>query len=412
MSKLSAVRKVFKGAVPDVPVGRTQPARLGPTTPEDIGLTAPPKVEESVDRFTDSRPTDVLDAEIDMSKQDFLDSARQQVREGKKLDLDAESAAIRHQVYIKRGVDSREPVNIKAHNKYGKKYPNVTFDRMLNKEELERWDNAFREFEKATNIDAQALNHFGELHVQHLDPDVYEVRFPKKMTSVDEIEIGSRTKLGSYDEVTASIMSRNKGTSTHLHELFHMLDGQMFAMYHKGNPKYKVVRDAKGTPTSVERTGNRMYGPQSMISEDMSEVDVPTMREPLRKAWENMRETVYNLGNEVKDGSYYERALAKDAAHGDPYWATDHELLARAFEAYVQAKLGTKVDRGSSTTHPFKREVPELVRAFDKFFKEIKVADNVELPTGEKGKVIWGVGAGATYSLVPTESSVPKKQDI
>jgi len=390
----------MKGAMDELSAGGMEPA---PATPSMMGAV---DEGEQPSAFANKNfdPVSHVQMELDMAKDDFSQSVKEQLLSGNPLEYGSLSANIRSQQYQLRVANSRKPETVKMWEKTADKYPHVDFDLMLDKDELGLWDKSFQQFEEVTGLDAQAMSHYGELRVAYLDPEEYVPTFSKRKDgSLDEVGVGTRTALGEYMERTSTISSRVKDdTTTHLHELFHLLDGQMFAMYHKNNPKYKVQRNSLGEPLSVSRTGKERLSNDSMVSEDLSEVSLPDMRPELRSAWMNLRRTMYTLGNEVKDGSYYERSLAKDAkTTADPYWATDPELLARSFQVYANHKL--KGNSKMSPVHPFKRETPELVKAMDKFFKEINVAEEVTLPSGEKGKVLWGVGLGATYSLVPRQ---------
>ena len=107
-----------------------------------------------------------------------------------------------------------------------------------------------------------------------------------------------------------------------------------------------------------------------------------------------MKEAFDNVVKTVKESGMYQRSLSLDNARENPYWSSEIELTARAFEAYVKDKLaekGTKndflvnilnekdVENPNRYQYPTKGERVKIDEAFERLF------DTMQTEPTEKG---------------------------
>lgn len=107
-----------------------------------------------------------------------------------------------------------------------------------------------------------------------------------------------------------------------------------------------------------------------------------------------MKEAFDNVVKTIKESGMYQRALSLDNARENPYWSSETELTARAFEAYVKDKLaekGTKndflvnilneedVENPNRYQYPTTDERVKIDEAFDRLF------DTMQTEPTEKG---------------------------
>lgn len=107
-----------------------------------------------------------------------------------------------------------------------------------------------------------------------------------------------------------------------------------------------------------------------------------------------MKEAFDNVVKTIKESGMYQRALSLDNARENPYWSSEIELTARAFEAYVKDKLaekGTKndflvnilneedVENPNRYQYPTTGERVKIDEAFDRLF------DTMQTEPTEKG---------------------------
>ena len=107
-----------------------------------------------------------------------------------------------------------------------------------------------------------------------------------------------------------------------------------------------------------------------------------------------MKEAFDNVVKTVKESGMYQRSLSLDNARENPYWSSETELTARAFEAYVKDKLaekGTKNDflvnilneedvkNPNRYQYPTKGERVKIDEAFERLF------DTMQTEPTEKG---------------------------
>ena len=100
-----------------------------------------------------------------------------------------------------------------------------------------------------------------------------------------------------------------------------------------------------------------------------------------------MKEAFDNVVKTVKDSEMFTRSKRRDQARAAPYWSSEKEMTARAFEAYVkdrQAEKGTKnglpvniIDTGtvieeSDYEYPTKSERIKIDEAFDRLFNTMQ----------------------------------------
>ena len=100
-----------------------------------------------------------------------------------------------------------------------------------------------------------------------------------------------------------------------------------------------------------------------------------------------MKEAFDNVVKAVKDSEMFTRSKRRDQARAAPYWSSEKEMTARAFETYVKDRLaekGTKndflvniIDTGtvieeSDYEYPAKRERIKIDEAFDRLFNTMQ----------------------------------------
>ncbi len=105
------------------------------------------------------------------------------------------------------------------------------------------------------------------------------------------------------------------------------------------------------------------------------------------KAEEKFKDYKSQVGVLKCETDYFKSAKQFDSARSKPYFSQDVELMARAFETYVERKLKENNLRNdylvygttNSSLYPSKKEMDIIAPLFDKLFEEITVLDKSEL---------------------------------
>lgn len=153
-------------------------------------------------------------------------------------------------------------------------------------------------------------------------------------------------------------LTKKKGAGSLAHEWFHALDNYFAKRAQMGKADH--VTDAKLNHNTV-------------------------MREALRKAFINLKNTIFNEIDIKKRAMKVDKKLAKD------YWSTKPEIGARAFEAYIIEKLKqngfsndylaniiseeawkSKYGQAERYLYITKEEMPKVVDAFDNLFSTVQ----------------------------------------
>lgn len=237
--------------------------------------------------------------------------------------------------------------------------------------------------------------------------------------------IGSRGRGGmamAHFERDAFVinLTKTKGAGTLAHEWFHALDNY-FARNRDGyshesdiafitnKPEPMMVLKTSGneritasalTKSELERRSERHGGIYRL---DRWQVD-PNHPAGVRK---EVEAAFAELVNVLKDSPMYKRASTIDAGKSNGYWSSTIEMAARAFEAYIIAKMeksGAVNDFLANVVpvelfpraeerypYPTKEEMQPIVDAFDNLFNKIEVVDpegaaTLNEPTNYYGK--------------------------
>ncbi len=108
---------------------------------------------------------------------------------------------------------------------------------------------------------------------------------------------------------------------------------------------------------------------------------------------------------QMVDSDYYKSAKGLESANGKPYWSTNLEMFARAFDAYVSDKLEERAQKNSYLSHagrsgdtvPVGEERKAINAAFDKLIAEIQIKK-----TDQGTAMFSSIDPAARESTLPT----------
>lgn len=169
---------------------------------------------------------------------------------------------------------------------------------------------------------------------------------------------GANAAMAHYEPLRKAInLTKKKGAGCLAHEWFHALDNYLSGP----DPTTYLSRIAEG---------NYIYN---------------DIRHELFDSMKALCKTI------KENRAFMSRCYALDKHRKKPYWSTTIEIMARCFEAYVKYKLENEGirndylvniklqedwDKEAHNTFPYpyptKKEMPEIVKAFDNFFAEVK----------------------------------------
>ena len=171
--------------------------------------------------------------------------------------------------------------------------------------------------------------------------------------------------IGRYFPATREIgVGRWHGVQVAAHEWFHALD------HHFGTRSLASGQRPAPVPGAAARP--------AMMTELAYEPNIgKRIRPATKKAWTD-------LVQELRDLQTYARRVKQLTDEADtPDWAaldSEYELLARAFEQFVNDKLGLADEAFSPKLYPNAREQIGLRRAFNNLFQTMRVADTKRGP--------------------------------
>jgi hypothetical protein len=187
-------------------------------------------------------------------------------------------------------------------------------------------------------------------------------------------------------------LTKNAGAGSLAHEWWHALDN------------YFGKKDGSGRYLSATPDG------------------VGDVRPQMRAAFAQIKRTLANIPMTA-------RSKALDKRRSKPYWSTEHELSARAFESYVIAKLNDQnfsndylanvvpsmewvLNEEPSYPYPLADELPAVREAFDKFFDTIESRETDRGTTelfSAADPMRTAEGAGAAVQTKPASAEHDRK---
>lgn len=223
-----------------------------------------------------------------------------------------------------------------------------------------------------------------------------------------------------YDPQQIAInLNKKNGAGSLAHEWFHALDN-LFARYRtEGKITPRFMTEESDVREASYGSGTHYCQPPG----------VAFTREAIVNAFGGLYRAIH------KDTQLSERSDMLDLMSSKPYWGTDIELAARAFQSYVCYKLAEKgiqddylsmfrskedwQNKTSGTSlvdaypYPTKDEMPAIAKAFDHLFETIKVKE------AENGITLYSATHHADIpamlqksTIIPEEALTKKEREM